>query len=689
MSKVLVTQSKIEDIADRLRAKTNVSGDISLEQIKIDVAGTPSKITEPIPDYIVAEARRVANVVKGRQAGRSNYVSFITVSDIHHLITDDAQSASAVTTSATVLKHCAMGAYLVSRYADIDFGIMLGDYINGGQIDPEEFAKKEYLDVLNYFSSFVDIGTQGNHDCGMGKWSTFLSNTDLYNRIGRFARNAVRPATDADRGYYYYDVPGKKFRVIVLNTNDIKGMAIKPYNESNTPKYFDGHRVSMTQLKWFRDVLLAMPSDYSFIVCSHEPIHWEDWEYTDANNVTWACSQAWRDILEAYINKSQKTVSYTIGNSNPITKNVIDGETLTVDFRNTDTATFVATFHGHTHNFITGTYGTANIIRIGTPNSCNGRTNAYARTDYSETTRQKYGELDQNGNRVTAYEKTAPGTTNETAFVVNTIDLDNGYIYSDYYGAGHTRALSYVPSTKYVITNVLTNVINSNQSGLVEEGDSYTGTLTASSGYELKASNVSIMMDSSSGQQDITSSAYNSSTGVISIASITGDVTITATGTALPTYTNLVATSTDSSGNLFNGTGYKNGYRLNSSGDETANGSSTVSGFIQYNVGDIIRTKGDVQGNPQAYIYIAIYDSNKTKVHAFQMQQLTNNSKITYLDGTYGWSVNTSDTGSTTANSYFTQGKYIRFCLNTAKSGGTADVTNLNQFILTLNEVIE
>lgn len=685
MSKVLVTQSKIEDIADRLRAKTNVSGDISLEQIKIDVAGTPSQITEPIPDYIVAEARRVANVVKGRQAGRSNYVSFITVSDIHHLITNDAQYASAVTTSATVLKHCAMGAYLVSRYADIDFGIMLGDYINGGQIDPEEFAKKEYLDVLNYFSSFVDIGTQGNHDCGMGKWSTFLSNTDLYNRIGRFARNAVRPATDADRGYYYYDVPGKKFRVIVLNTNDIKGMAIKPYNESNTPKYFDGHRVSMTQLKWFRDVLFAIPSDYSFIVCSHEPIHWEDWEYTDANNVTWACSQAWRDILEAYINKSQKTVSYTIGHTNPITKTVIDGETLTVDFRNTNTATFVATFHGHTHNFITGTYGTANIVRIGTPNSCNNRTNAYARTNYPETTRQKYGELDQNGNRVTAYEKTAPGTTNETAFVVNTIDLDTGSIHSDYYGAGHYRFIRYSTGSQYSIINTLSYVTNSNTDVLIDPQTSYSGTLTAVSGYEIKSENVSITM----GGVNITSNAYNEATGAIYIESVTGDIEITATGTVLPTYTNLVATSTDSSGNLFNGTGYKNGYRLNSSGNESDNGPSTISGFIEYSVGDIIRTKGDVQGNPQAYIYISIYNANKTHIKSFQMYQLTNNSKITYLDGTYGWSVNTSDTGSTTANSYFTQGKYIRFCLNTAKSGRTADVTNLNQFILTLNEVIE
>ena len=685
MSKVLVTQSKIEDIADRLRVKTNISGDISLEQMQIDAAGTPSRITEPIPDYIVTEARRVANAVKTNQESCTNYVSFITLTDIHHLITDDVQSASDVTTSATVLKHCAMGAYLVSRYADVDFGIMLGDYINGGTVDPKEFAKQEYLEVLNYFSASIDLMTQGNHDCGMGKWSDFLSSTELYNRIGRFAKNPVRPLTEADRGYYYYDVPGKKFRVIVLNTNDIKGMAIKPYVY---PKYFDGHRVSMVQLKWFRDVLLAMPSDYAFIVCSHEPIHWEDWEYTDANNVTWACSQAWRDILDAYVTQTQKTVSYTIEHESrdDEVKTVIDGETLTVDFRNTTPATLVGTFHGHTHNFITGKYGNGEIVRIGNPNACYGRTNEYARDSYSQKTRERYGELDNQGNRVTAYEKSNLGTAaTETAFVVNTIDLDNKIIYSDYYGAGHNRVISYAPTIKHTVTKTLTNASFSNQSALVEDGESFTGTLTASSGYELKSNNVTIMM----GSTNITSSAYNSSTGVVTIASVTDDVTITATGTLIPAYTNLVPTSTDSSGNIYNGVGYENGKRLGSDGTLRNEAKSTVSGFIPFVSGSIIRTKGNYNASG-GNVYIGLYDSSKNPLTyaAFQCTSgsLANAQLISYQDGTYGWEIDTTNTGSSYANQYFAQAAYIRFNLYTDAS--TANVTSADQFILTLNEQI-
>ena len=60
----------------------------------------------------------------------------------------------------------------------------------------------------------------------------------------------------------------------------------------------------------------------------------------------------------------------------------------------------------------------------------------------------------------------------------------------------------------------------------VQKGKSFTDTLTAASGYTL--SSVTIKM----GGTDITSSAYNASTRVISIASVTGNVTITATAVA-------------------------------------------------------------------------------------------------------------------------------------------------------------
>ena len=76
--------------------------------------------------------------------------------------------------------------------------------------------------------------------------------------------------------------------------------------------------------------------------------------------------------------------------------------------------------------------------------------------------------------------------------------------------------------TQYTITNTLTNCTNSNAATVINEETAYSGALTADSGYII--STVSITM----GNTDVTSTAYDSSDGSISIASVTGNVVITA-----------------------------------------------------------------------------------------------------------------------------------------------------------------
>ncbi len=80
--------------------------------------------------------------------------------------------------------------------------------------------------------------------------------------------------------------------------------------------------------------------------------------------------------------------------------------------------------------------------------------------------------------------------------------------------------------TYYSVTYSLSHVTSSTSTASVAQGSSFAATLTAASGYTL--SSVSIKM----GGTDITSSAYNASTRVISIASVTGNVTITVTAVA-------------------------------------------------------------------------------------------------------------------------------------------------------------
>lgn len=76
------------------------------------------------------------------------------------------------------------------------------------------------------------------------------------------------------------------------------------------------------------------------------------------------------------------------------------------------------------------------------------------------------------------------------------------------------------------VTNNLVNVSSSNYKVAVRGGDSYTTILSGTGLYAVDDSSVVITM----GGADVTSSVYNTSTHTISIASITGDITITAIG---------------------------------------------------------------------------------------------------------------------------------------------------------------
>lgn len=76
------------------------------------------------------------------------------------------------------------------------------------------------------------------------------------------------------------------------------------------------------------------------------------------------------------------------------------------------------------------------------------------------------------------------------------------------------------------VTNALSHVTNSNVSAAVAVGGTYSGTLTAEDGYTI--ANVTIVMNGA----DVTSTAYDDSTGAISIASVTGAIIVAATATS-------------------------------------------------------------------------------------------------------------------------------------------------------------
>jgi hypothetical protein len=79
--------------------------------------------------------------------------------------------------------------------------------------------------------------------------------------------------------------------------------------------------------------------------------------------------------------------------------------------------------------------------------------------------------------------------------------------------------------TVHTITQNLTHVTSTFTDDGVDDGEAFSATLEAESGYEL--SDVTVTM----GGEDITATAFTEATGVVSIASVTGNVIITATAT--------------------------------------------------------------------------------------------------------------------------------------------------------------
>jgi hypothetical protein len=130
---------------------------------------------------------------------------------------------------------------------------------------------------------------------------------------------------------------------------------------------------------------------------------------------------------------------------------------------------------------------------------------------------------------VTAHYDDSTTETVTTYTLSGTLATGTSTITVAYGGKTTTFTVTVTHATaQYTITNTLTNCTNSNSATVINEETAYSGTLTADTDYVMGT--VTITM----GGTDITSTAYNSGTGAISIASVTGNIVITATATAPP-----------------------------------------------------------------------------------------------------------------------------------------------------------
>ena len=107
-------------------------------------------------------------------------------------------------------------------------------------------------------------------------------------------------------------------------------------------------------------------------------------------------------------------------------------------------------------------------------------------------------------------------------------------------------------------------------------------------------------------------------------------------------FINLVSSSIDKNGSIYNTTGYMTGARLNSSGEVKTYGGAIHSGFIPYAFGDVIRAKGSTSASVgDSANYVQIYDASFNLIKSFTASSLTVSSDNKYgtyqlqSDGTY------------------------------------------------------
>lgn len=644
---------KLTAIANAIRAKSGKTDTLTLDQMPTEISAlTTEEIIQhaDIPDYVKKEALEVAQKVRSVQTDES--IVFLAMADSHYY---GAQGESGVDTyvdengaQGNVCNlHGAMGAKILAYALDFDFMAHLGDATWGHKTTTSELLNSQVdtlFDMLREsHANLPCFHAIGNHDTGLYYHNEMISkgNTGVYTETGESLYNKFTALSASDDtvfgdttygGYCYRDFTEKKLRVFLLNSCDTH-----VYNQTDSA-------MLGSQRLWFANALLDLNSktdatEWSYMVLCHYP-------------ADYGGMMPFSELLRAYVEGGSITITTESGTSS------------TVNFSGKNGAKFIVQLHGHVHNFKTSklySYATGKGVQYDAWRMCipNGQ---YNRENYYSTV-GSYTDIDFSED--TSYTKTA-NTANDTSFVVNVINPSEEKIYSFCYGAGYDRVIGYAATVYYSVTATLKNVTNSNDAVSVENGKSYSTTLTPTDGYVF--SSVVVTMSG----VDVTSSVY--SDGVITIPEVTGNISITATAVIELNVTNQLPISTDTDGSIYNGVGYKADTYL--SGNPASKTGYYTSGFIPCTIADTLYFKNVTMQTGNNYHRISAWDADKNFIANSQFA--TNNTQ-SHVNFNFGDDGNIESISFTSNSSYYKNAAYIRFCCSYIGADS----------IVTVNEPIE
>lgn len=195
------------------------------------------------------------------------------------------------------------------------------------------------------------------------------------------------------------------------------------------------------------------------------------------------------------------------------------------------------------------------------------------------------------------------GVVDENNNIIVSGDLPDGTYFVKYEMANGSTVnignLVLDSNVYYTVTNTLTNCTSNNSAKQAIGGQSYSATITAKSGYELKTLTVTMG-----------GSPVSVSGGTISIANVTGNIVITAVAEE-------VKAAEPTNFCVPNGDGWITGGRCSSSGaDRTDSATTILTNYIAVQNGDIVYVKSLNISNST---YSGIYKSDKTAIKGFIM----------------------------------------------------------------------
>lgn len=275
-------------------------------------------------------------------------IPFLT--DLHITCTEGKTPEDMAKEAAKIRRHIACYNLLAQEF-DFDLCAYGGDYLNNSSQTNKVTALNAHKAVRILMdaadSSIPSIVGKGNHDDNTmytDYKNGYVDSQNLYKFVtGKDARKSQRDSEFLERSYGYYDIPNKKVRVFMLNSDDV------PTSVTSDKLLYGGQNnsgFSQEQIQFVADHLLFNESGWQVIFFSHHPLKTFTNEDTEASGYT--CSgvtsthggKAILDLIAAFKNKEKGSV-----------KNAIADFEVSVeyDFTSNKSNTVIASICGHTH----------------------------------------------------------------------------------------------------------------------------------------------------------------------------------------------------------------------------------------------------------------------------------------------------------------------------------------------------